>query len=156
MPYAVKCKIWNPSALLLLLIIIIISCLMRNLKSTRPFFNIPPYFFIASLQCCVCMHAICSKMPNLKRFGLIIFVFFLTSSKPDRSIAFRWGGGGGAPYTLPASLSGTFLQTLPDLVTPLKGHSLPSEQLSTDAVSALRNVWVLIWLWKQPSAQLPT
>ena len=25
--------------------------------------------------------------------------------------------------TLPASLSGTFLQTLPDLVTPLKGHS---------------------------------
>ena len=27
-------------------------------------------------------------------------------------------------HTLPASLSGTFLQTLPDLVTPLKGHSL--------------------------------
>ena len=26
--------------------------------------------------------------------------------------------------TLRASLSGTFLQTLPDLVTPLKGHSL--------------------------------
>ena len=26
--------------------------------------------------------------------------------------------------TLPPSLSGTFLQTLPDLVTPLKGHSL--------------------------------
>ena len=26
---------------------------------------------------------------------------------------------------IPASLSGTFLQTLPDLVTPLKGHSLP-------------------------------
>ena len=26
--------------------------------------------------------------------------------------------------TLPASLSGTFLQTLPDLVTPLKRHSL--------------------------------
>ena len=26
--------------------------------------------------------------------------------------------------TLQASLSGTFLQTLPDLVTPLKGHSL--------------------------------
>ena len=49
-----------------------------------------------------------------------------------------WGGGGGngrlyrALYgvttrvtrTLRASLSGTFLQTLPDLVTPLKGHSL--------------------------------
>ena len=28
------------------------------------------------------------------------------------------------PSTLPASLSGTFLQTLPDSVTPLKGHSL--------------------------------
>ena len=28
------------------------------------------------------------------------------------------------PVTLRASLSGTFLQTLPDLVTPLKGHSL--------------------------------
>ena len=28
------------------------------------------------------------------------------------------------PPTLRASLSGTFLQTLPDLVTPLKGHSL--------------------------------
>ena len=28
------------------------------------------------------------------------------------------------PSTLRASLSGTFLQTLPDLVTPLKGHSL--------------------------------
>ena len=26
--------------------------------------------------------------------------------------------------TLRAPLSGTFLQTLPDLVTPLKGHSL--------------------------------
>ena len=27
-------------------------------------------------------------------------------------------------HTLRASLSGTFLQTLPDLVSPLKGHSL--------------------------------
>ena len=46
---------------------------------------------------------------------------------------------------LRASLSGTFLQTLPDLVTPLKGHSL-SAQLYTEAVSALRKVWVLIKL----------
>ena len=46
-----------------------------------------------------------------------------------------------------ASLSGTFLQTLPELVTPLKGHSIYiSAQLSTDAVSALRKVWVLIKL----------
>ena len=46
--------------------------------------------------------------------------------------------------TLKASLSGTFLQTLPELVTPLKGHVLfISAQLSTDAVSSLRKVWVL-------------
>ena len=82
--------------------------------------------------------------------------------------------------TLPASLSGTFLQTLPELVTPLKGHShtpsiafrhLPpnparfgyategalfiSAQLSTDAVSALRKVWVLYTntTVEEPSAQ---
>ena len=47
--------------------------------------------------------------------------------------------------TLRVSLSGSFLQTLPDMVTPLKGHSIfISVQLSTDAVSALRKVWVLI------------
>ena len=31
-----------------------------------------------------------------------------------------------------------------------------SAQLSTDSVSALRKVWVLIRLWKQPSAKAPT
>ena len=36
----------------------------------------------------------------------------------------RGGGGGRGVGTLRASLSSTFLQTLPDLVTPLKGHSL--------------------------------
>ena len=36
-----------------------------------------------------------------------------------------WGGRSMGVYiTLRASLSCTFLQTLPDLVTPLKGHSL--------------------------------
>ena len=56
--------------------------------------------------------------------------------------------------TLRASLSGTFLQTLPDLVTPLKAGALfISARLSTEAVSALRKVRVLIRLWKQPSAQ---
>ena len=37
-----------------------------------------------------------------------------------------WGNpaGGMGDCTLGASLSGTFLQTLPDLFTPLKGHSL--------------------------------
>ena len=34
-----------------------------------------------------------------------------------------------------------------------EGALFISAQLSTDAVSALRKVWVLITLWKQPSAQ---
>ena len=42
---------------------------------------------------------------------------------------------------LRAPLSGTFLQTLPDLVTPL----FISAQLSSDAVSALRKVSVLTY-----------
>ena len=47
--------------------------------------------------------------------------------------------------TLRASLPGTFPQTLPELITPLKGHSVfISTQLSTDIVSSLRKVWVLI------------
>ena len=54
--------------------------------------------------------------------------------------------------TLLVSLSGTFRQTLLELVMPLKGHLiLTSAQLFTDAVSALRKVWVLIRLWKQHS-----
>ena len=40
---------------------------------------------------------------------------------------------------LRASLSGTFLQSLPELVTPLKGELFISAQLSTDAVSAFRD-----------------
>ena len=56
--------------------------------------------------------------------------------------------------TLRAPLSGTFLQTLPDYVS--EGTHFISAQLSTDAVSALRKVWVLIRLWKQPSAQAHT
>ena len=48
-------------------------------------------------------------------------------------------------HTLRAPLSVTFLQTLPDLVTPLKLHSLsPPSCPCIDAVSALRKVWVLI------------
>ena len=46
--------------------------------------------------------------------------------------------------TLRTPLSGTFLQTLPDLVTPNKGALFISAQLSTDAVSALQKVRVLI------------
>ena len=41
--------------------------------------------------------------------------------------------------TLRTPLFGTLLQTLPDLVTPLKGQSI-SAQLSSDVVSALRTV----------------
>ena len=49
--------------------------------------------------------------------------------------------------TLQDLVSGTFLQTLPDLVTPLivtEGAIFISTQLSTDALSALQKVWVLI------------
>ena len=47
--------------------------------------------------------------------------------------------------TLRASLSGIFLQTLPDVVTPQKGPSIfISAQLSTDAVSALLKVWITL------------
>ena len=60
-------------------------------------------------------------------------------------------------HTLRASLSGTFLQTLTDLVTPQKGHSISiSAQLSTDAVCALQKVWVLIRLEATYSTQAPT
>ena len=48
-----------------------------------------------------------------------------------------------AKPTLHASLFGSSLQTLPKLVTPLKRHSLFPCDLYTDAVSALRKVWVL-------------
>ena len=52
----------------------------------------------------------------------------------------------GVHVTLRASLSGTFLQTLPDLVTTYatEGALFISAQLSSDAVSALRKVRVLI------------
>ena len=43
-------------------------------------------------------------------------------------------------HTLRASLSGTFLQTLPELVTPLKGHSLsPRSCLPTRSVLSERS-----------------
>jgi len=38
------------------------------------------------------------------------------------------------------------------MVTLQKGYSFISAQLSTDAVSALRKVWVLVKLWKQHTA----
>ena len=68
---------------------------------------------------------------------------------------------------LRVSLSGTFLQTpsiafrhLPPNSARFgyatEGALFISAQLSTDAVSALRKVRVLIRLWKQPSAQART
>ena len=51
-------------------------------------------------------------------------------------------------YHTPSSASGTSLQTLPELVTPA-GALFISAELSTDAVSILRKVWVLIIMWKQ-------
>ena len=43
---------------------------------------------------------------------------------------------------------------MPELVTPVKENF--TSHLSTDAISALRKVWVLIRLWKQHSAQTHT
>ena len=37
-----------------------------------------------------------------------------------------------------------------------EGALFIAAQLSSDPVSALRKIWVLIRLWKQPSAQAPT
>ena len=48
--------------------------------------------------------------------------------------------------TLRASFSGIFLQTLPELVTPLKGHSLSPCSCPPTRSAALRKVWVLITL----------
>jgi len=87
----------------------------------------------------------------------------------DQSITGQAGVAVWGCITLRAPLSGTFLQTLPDLVTQVSKHdALPpqkpqgllgtgfcyategalfiSAQLSSDAVSALRKVRVLIWL----------
>ena len=54
-------------------------------------------------------------------------------------------------------LSGTYLQTLPNWTGyATDGALFISAQLSTDAVSSLRQVWVLIRLWKQHSADART
>ena len=100
----------------------------------------------AALKCCYILHSSC-RCNNFTwrhkiQHWLIASVSVLWHSPhPCKG---RWvaacvcvlgGGGGGAQShasetnvklgpTLRASLSGTLLQTLPDLVTPLKGHSL--------------------------------
>ena len=48
----------------------------------------------------------------------------------------------------------TFLQTLPELIRPLKGALFIDAQLSTYAVSALWKIWVRVTrLWKQHSIE---
>ena len=63
------------------------------------------------------------------------------------------GGGGGGEWkwtgTLRASLSSTFLQTA------RFSYAVISAQLTTDAVSALRRVWVLITLPASLSGTFP-
>ena len=51
------------------------------------------------------------------------------------------------------SLSSTFLQTLSELVTPLKGHSLSPRSCPPKLSSPFWRVWVLIRLWQQRSVQ---
>ena len=51
--------------------------------------------------------------------------------------------------TLRASLSGTFLQTLPDLVTPLKGHSLSPRSCSPSLKERCRKP--VLGVWSAPS-----
>ena len=64
-----------------------------------------------------------SVPPNSARFGYAteVALFISAQLSTDAVSAPRkvW-----VLITLRASLSGTFIQTLPDLVTPLKGHSL--------------------------------
>ena len=57
--------------------------------------------------------------PNSARFDYALFISAQLSTDEVSALRKVW-----VLITLRASLSGTFLQTLPDLVTPLKGHSL--------------------------------
>ena len=75
----------------------------------------------------------CGRRGKGRGVGGVLELGGLTSPQPSSRL------------TLRASLSGTFLQTLPDLVTPLKGHSLsplscpltPSERFVEDCGSNL-------------------
>ena len=58
--------------------------------------------------------------------------------------------------TLRTSLFGTFLQTLPELVMPLKGHSLSPRSCPPGNAVAAPSERFGSRLWKQLSAQAPT
>ena len=81
---------------------------------------------------------------------------FLTPEMPTGALAYT-----DVP-TLQASLSGTYLQIRPELhgysinIRHWRGALFISAQLSTDTVSALRKVWLLIRLWKQHCVQACT
>ena len=119
--------------------------------------------------CSLQQHPPCLVGPDASPFGFVPPCLCLWCGQPDRAflcLCVVWSAGQslsvslcgvvsrtepfrvsvwcGQPDrafpTLRAPLSGTFLQTLPDLVTPLKGHSLSPR----DAVSAVRKVRVLI------------
>ena len=81
--------------------------------------------------------------PNSARIGYVIERTLLISGQlsTDAVSALQkvW-----VLITLRASLFGTFLQTLPDLVTPLKGHSLPPRRCPATRSAPLRKVRVLI------------
>ena len=55
-------------------------------------------------------------------------------------------------HTLPASLPPNFAR----FIYATEGTLFISAQLSSDAVSALRKVWVLIWRQKRPSVKART
>ena len=61
-------------------------------------------------------------------FGYSCFDITVMVLKPSPLI--RRNSERGGMYTFRASFSGTFLQTLPELVTPLKGNSFISAQMS--------------------------
>ena len=127
-----------------------------------------------SCQCVQCFHVSqLVRLPVLENFNVLTDSIMLMRAIThggctDTQKSLDWELND--RLTLRASLSGTFLQTLPDLVTPLKWRSLShcehcfpapysklcqiwlrpegalfiSAQLSSDAVSAPRKVRILI------------
>ena len=74
-----------------------------------------------------------------------------------------WSNGNGfrvkCAFTLPASLSGTFLQTLPELGAPLKGHCLPPRSCPPTRSAPLPWVWgslVRLAATRHPSTHVNT
>ena len=88
-----------------------------------------------SVGCCDCLHVLDPDRLSAARWVAVLFVCSLcvalavfvglgpeACTRTDATMTLQLYVT--VVRTLRASLSGTFLQTLPDLVTPLKGHSL--------------------------------